>query len=223
MLAMPIVRNCGASFFGSSCCDQGPALNHGVIRGGSFNNDARNVRSAQRNTNDAANHGNNVGFRVASTSPIGASFSGVGRAWETQSGRSPEAWREPSSGVCFERSPGVRPRVGRGIGSLTVFSGDFERVRPNEARDRRGTAALLGESRPSAAIRPIRPIGWIQRLSKTADSQGPAPASTSQPLTSSPYSWRSTTSRSSRVIRPAAATAAAMWSRWCAYRPASVS
>ncbi len=36
-----------------------------VIRGGSWNNDARNVRCAYRNRNDPANRNNNVGFRLA--------------------------------------------------------------------------------------------------------------------------------------------------------------
>ena len=36
-----------------------------VLRGGSWNNDARNVRAAYRNQNDPANRDNNVGFRCA--------------------------------------------------------------------------------------------------------------------------------------------------------------
>jgi hypothetical protein len=38
-----------------------------VLRGGSFNNQARYVRSAQRNNNQPDNRNNNNGFRVAST------------------------------------------------------------------------------------------------------------------------------------------------------------
>ena len=34
-------------------------------RGGSFNNDAQNLRSAYRNRNDAENRNQNIGFRVA--------------------------------------------------------------------------------------------------------------------------------------------------------------
>lgn len=41
-----------------------------VLRGGSWNNNARNVRSANRNNNDPTNRNNNVGFRVASTPVI---------------------------------------------------------------------------------------------------------------------------------------------------------
>src|SRR5262249_17303742 len=38
-----------------------------VLRGGSFNNTAQNVRSANRNNNAPANRNNNNGFRPAST------------------------------------------------------------------------------------------------------------------------------------------------------------
>ncbi|WP_296870193.1 reverse transcriptase domain-containing protein [Tibeticola sp.] len=44
-----------------------------VLRGGSWNNNSRNTRSAYRNNNSADNRNNNVGFRLASTpSPTGA-------------------------------------------------------------------------------------------------------------------------------------------------------
>ena len=36
-----------------------------VNRGGSWNNNARNCRAANRNRNDPANTNNNLGFRVA--------------------------------------------------------------------------------------------------------------------------------------------------------------
>ena len=38
-----------------------------VLRGGSWNNNPRNLRSANRNRNDSGNRNNNNGFRVAST------------------------------------------------------------------------------------------------------------------------------------------------------------
>jgi hypothetical protein len=38
-----------------------------VIRGGSWNNDADNARSANRNNNDPDNRNDNIGFRLAST------------------------------------------------------------------------------------------------------------------------------------------------------------
>ncbi|MBW2431203.1 MAG: SUMF1/EgtB/PvdO family nonheme iron enzyme [Deltaproteobacteria bacterium] len=38
-----------------------------VIRGGSWNNDAHNCRSAIRNNNSPDNRNNNVGFRLASS------------------------------------------------------------------------------------------------------------------------------------------------------------
>ncbi len=39
-----------------------------VIRGGSWNNDAQNLRSAQRNNDHPGNRNDNVGLRLASTS-----------------------------------------------------------------------------------------------------------------------------------------------------------
>ena len=36
-----------------------------VIRGGSWNDDARNIRAAYRNHNDPANRNDNLGFRCA--------------------------------------------------------------------------------------------------------------------------------------------------------------
>ena len=36
-----------------------------VLRGGSWNNNGRNVRSAQRNNNTPDNRNNNIGFRLA--------------------------------------------------------------------------------------------------------------------------------------------------------------
>ncbi len=38
-----------------------------VIRGGDWNNNARNCRSANRNNNNPDNRNNNIGFRLAST------------------------------------------------------------------------------------------------------------------------------------------------------------
>jgi hypothetical protein len=47
---------------------------HRVIRGGSWNNDAQNVRAAYRNHNESANRNNNLGFRCAelTTEPDGS-------------------------------------------------------------------------------------------------------------------------------------------------------
>ena len=51
------------------CCSLGPRISNRVLRGGSFNNNASNVRSANRNTNQPDNRNNNNGFRVSSTLP----------------------------------------------------------------------------------------------------------------------------------------------------------
>ena len=41
-----------------------------VLRGGAFNNEARNVRCAYRNRNNPNNRNNNIGFRLVSASHI---------------------------------------------------------------------------------------------------------------------------------------------------------
>ena len=47
---------------------QGRAL---VLRGGSWNNNPINLRTANRNNNTPDNRNNNIGFRCASESPVG--------------------------------------------------------------------------------------------------------------------------------------------------------
>ncbi|MCH9699360.1 MAG: SUMF1/EgtB/PvdO family nonheme iron enzyme [Gammaproteobacteria bacterium] len=42
-----------------------PVSEFRVLRGGSWNNKPRNVRSAKRNRNNPHNRNNNVGFRLA--------------------------------------------------------------------------------------------------------------------------------------------------------------
>ncbi|MGQ9592636.1 MAG: SUMF1/EgtB/PvdO family nonheme iron enzyme [Planctomycetota bacterium] len=47
-------------------CGRGPKKpRHRVVRGGSWNNNGRNCRSANRNRNEPENRNNNCGFRVA--------------------------------------------------------------------------------------------------------------------------------------------------------------
>ncbi|HKI19360.1 MAG TPA: SUMF1/EgtB/PvdO family nonheme iron enzyme [Isosphaeraceae bacterium] len=50
------------------------AFAHRVIRGGSWNNDAQNVRAAYRNHNQPSNRNHNLGFRCAelTTEPDGS-------------------------------------------------------------------------------------------------------------------------------------------------------
>ncbi|MCG8425665.1 MAG: SUMF1/EgtB/PvdO family nonheme iron enzyme [Proteobacteria bacterium] len=42
---------------------------HEPLRGGSWHNHAQNLRSAYRNSNDADNRDDNIGFRVAAPPP----------------------------------------------------------------------------------------------------------------------------------------------------------
>lgn len=61
---------CGATCL-LGCCSAGRRISNRVLRGGSFNNNASNVRSAIRNTNQFGNrnNNNNNGFRVGRTLP----------------------------------------------------------------------------------------------------------------------------------------------------------
>lgn len=76
-----------------------------VIRGGAWNNEARNVRAAYRNHNDPANRNDNLGFRCA-------------RAHEWAGGSAPEQadlQGVVGGGRCSPQPDGGR-RVGRGDG-----------------------------------------------------------------------------------------------------------
>ena len=59
-----------------------------VLRGGSWNNQPRNLRSANRNRNNTDNRNNNNGFRVARTlsSPSRHRYGGAGSAVSVQGG-----------------------------------------------------------------------------------------------------------------------------------------
>ena len=48
-----------------AACGAGRTGSKRVVRGGSWNNDARNVRAANRNANDPGNRNENLGFRLA--------------------------------------------------------------------------------------------------------------------------------------------------------------
>ena len=57
---------CGADFF-VQWDSSGRRPNRRVLRGGAFNNEADNCRSAIRNNRQPDNRNNNIGFRVSST------------------------------------------------------------------------------------------------------------------------------------------------------------
>ncbi|MFN0056231.1 MAG: hypothetical protein ACKV0T_29140 [Planctomycetales bacterium] len=55
-----------------------------MVRGGSWNNNARNTRSSNRNNNTADNRNNNIGFRVCRVSE------------SPESSTTPDAWSAPT-------------------------------------------------------------------------------------------------------------------------------
>jgi len=74
-----------------------------VIRGGSWNNNAINCRSANRNRNAPGNRNDNLGFRLSSTLLLasGASFKDEVRVPQDQSpGRSSRAGSAPAKTRC---------------------------------------------------------------------------------------------------------------------------
>jgi hypothetical protein len=75
-----------------------------VLRGGSWNNNAQNVRSAYRNANDPGNRNNNNGFRCA-------------RAHDRTGGSAPEQAAIPAILVSMAKRKGRR-RAGRLGGAL---------------------------------------------------------------------------------------------------------
>jgi hypothetical protein len=48
------------------------------LRGGNWNNNAFNLSSSNRNTNDPSNENNNIGFRLASPCRLARARSGLG-------------------------------------------------------------------------------------------------------------------------------------------------
>jgi formylglycine-generating enzyme required for sulfatase activity len=69
-----------------------------VLRGGSFNNNASNVRSANRNINQPDNRNNNNGFRVSSTLPCRNSSGGPVSTIHQRSVPGCKVHRRPVSG-----------------------------------------------------------------------------------------------------------------------------
>ncbi|MEN8167002.1 MAG: SUMF1/EgtB/PvdO family nonheme iron enzyme [Pseudomonadota bacterium] len=65
-----------------------------VLRGGSFNNNPRNVRCAYRNNNDPDNRNNNIGFRVV----VSTLFCSSGMAWRRNDAFGTRRMAEPVPG-----------------------------------------------------------------------------------------------------------------------------
>ncbi len=85
-----------------------------VKRGGSWNNNARNCRSANRNNNNPNNRNNNIGFRAASTMPQGQAGSHPARP----------ASRERGNEQVMPRAAGSASERRAGCG----FWGDADRI-----------------------------------------------------------------------------------------------
>jgi len=97
-----------------------------VIRGGNWNNNLNNSRSANRNNNNPSNRNNNVGFRPAS-SPPGQKASVHGRP-SRASAATRAAVPRPSEGPNSPAAP-VAPRRGRG-GPFQPFLARYRRFPP---------------------------------------------------------------------------------------------
>ncbi|MBF0626344.1 MAG: SUMF1/EgtB/PvdO family nonheme iron enzyme [Magnetococcales bacterium] len=91
--------------------DDGPRGSNRVNRGGSWNNNPANVRSANRNNWNPGNRNNNLGFRLASTTPrqTGRVYGSCLRAQglskpSSRAGAPDEEQRPPASGRPFQGS-----------------------------------------------------------------------------------------------------------------------
>jgi len=76
-----IPGGCGSKSLGSVRSGKGVRSKVRVLRGGSFNNDTRNLRAANRNHNEPDNRNNNTGFRCVrdvERRRAGASAAGAG-------------------------------------------------------------------------------------------------------------------------------------------------
>ena len=141
-----------------------------MLRGGSWNNNRTNLRSANRNRNTPDNRNNNNGFRLASTTASRAVSSTMVRvckrvrpgAWgEPRSPRSPWLAAWPAAGVVFIfklivsplRSASVRLRRWQQGGAARQL-----RLRPSgDPRPRRLQAALRLRSAQCVSLRPTEP------------------------------------------------------------------
>ncbi len=68
-----------------------------VLRGGSFNNNAENVRCAYRNRNNPNNQNNNFGFRVVVSTFVREPelFGGVQRPFRAEANGGADSWPRP--------------------------------------------------------------------------------------------------------------------------------
>jgi len=104
----------------------GPITGRAVLRGGSWNNNGQNVRSANRNNNTRGNRNNNNGFRVArppgrlpatGAGPEFPALKGVESAVRVTMSPLPESGRHPPARIAERPArPGsaLRERPGPG-------------------------------------------------------------------------------------------------------------
>ena len=65
--ATALQRQCSIGMFFVVCSEGDRLSTYRVIRGGSWNNNANNMRASNRNNNNPGNINNNLGFRCANT------------------------------------------------------------------------------------------------------------------------------------------------------------
>ena len=121
-----------------------------VVRGGSWNNKPRNLRSANRNRNETGNRNNNIGFRVARTLALPEPAVSRGRRECERASR--DGHGEPSGGVPLAprlAGEGRRPLDQR-LSGQPVFRGTTGGWLPPLSRTR--SCGLLSAGEPDTVL-----------------------------------------------------------------------
>ena len=121
--ATPIA--CGRRSSGNWCSPgrRGGADEPALLRGGSWNNNARNARAANRNNNDPGNRNNNIGFRCARVA-----FNG------TRQGPAPGPFRAKAGAGVQQGVRGPDPADSLGSPKMRAPAGPLRKATPPAGR-----------------------------------------------------------------------------------------